>query len=406
MFHASQRCLIVLSLITWPMSLHAAEPTPCPWRGIYPTLVTPLRGSGGGVDTASLARQIARALNNGVHGLVVLDTLGEGEFVNVDEREQVVSTAVRVAFPRVPVIVGIQSCDLREAELELLQAKKLGASAVLVKYRGNPNAQADEVYQFYAQLAALRALPIFYDHHPSQTELSLSSDEVAAIVAMPGIAGIKETTFDLAEASEHIKLCQGGGKAFFTSSALNLTQFLDLGGHGAMCPEAVLLPGATVTAYDAYAHGQPEDARALQEQLYAVLPITRVRPTLPVLTRVAYMAAQDMKVSVPMHDDPSQAQMKAALTCLGVPTPAWVKWPLPELSVWDHRCVKSACGKLHDLDCCRSCRRIPPIPYRTCTNGEPDSGVLLRTGAFQLGRGVGMDLLRSQGDGLQGFPMD
>lgn len=33
------------------------------------------------------------------------------------------------------------------------------------------------------------------------------------------------------------------------------------------------------------------------------------------------------------------------------------------------------------------------------------SGALLRTGAFQLGQGVSCDLLRSQGDGLSGFPV-
>ncbi len=36
---------------------------------------------------------------------------------------------------------------------------------------------------------------------------------------------------------------------------------------------------------------------------------------------------------------------------------------------------------------------------------KESGGALLRTGAFQLGRGVSHDLLRSQGDGLQGFPI-
>lgn len=45
---------------------------------------------------------------------------------------------------------------------------------------------------------------------------------------------------------------------------------------------------------------------------------------------------------------------------------------------------------------------LPPAPLRPVPVEEA-GGMLLKTGAFQLGPGVGKDLLRSQGDGFSGF---
>lgn len=404
MLCGNRRWLLGLLVLMGTTAGLRAEPVRCRWKGIYPTVVTPFRSSTGGVDVVSLQKQIARELHNGVHGLVVLDTLGEGEFVNQEERQHVIQTAVKLAFPNAPVIVGIHTRDLAEAQAQMTQAQKLGASAVLVKYRGNANAPPDVVYHFYLELSRLHALPIFYDHNPSATGLQLTPEDVASILSIPSVVGVKESTTNLDEVAEHVRYCRELGKVFFSDTALNLTHFLDLGGHGAMCPEAVLLPAATVQAYECYFRGDYGQARSIQEQLYATLPILRLKPTMPVIMRVAYMTAQDMNINVPSSSDQPQAQMKSALACLGVATPAWVKCPLPELTVWDQRCVKAAVCKIRDLDCCESHRRIPPIPYRTC--GEPDSGALLRTGAFELGHGVSQDLLRSQGNGLQGLPIE
>lgn len=46
--------------------------------------------------------------------------------------------------------------------------------------------------------------------------------------------------------------------------------------------------------------------------------------------------------------------------------------------------------------------RLPPAPLKPSSD-DKNWGVLLRTGAFQLGPGVGRDALRSQGDGKSGF---
>src|SRR5262249_43413822 len=224
----------LLILLTGCQTLHhrSCQPArpPCRWGGIYPTVVAPFDCDG--IDTTSLEKQLRHELAGGVQGLLVLGTIGEGEFVNDVEQAQTITTPAKVAAGCVPVVVGIHTCDLDTARAQLLQAKQLGADAVLVKYIGNPRASPGEVLGFFAALSDLHALPIFYYHYPSQTKLHLEPQHVANILGLPEVVGIKESTLNLREVQEHMRLLCGQGKVFLSGTALNLTQFIQLGGHG------------------------------------------------------------------------------------------------------------------------------------------------------------------------------
>jgi dihydrodipicolinate synthase/N-acetylneuraminate lyase len=258
------------------------------------------------------------------------------------------------------------------------------------------------VLGFFAALSDTQLLPIFYYHYPSQTGVTLAAADIAQILSLSNVVGIKESTLNLREVQAHVRLTCGLGKTFLSGTALNLTQFLDLGGHGAMCPEAVLLPGPTVQAYAAYVHGRHDEARCLQGELFEMTPILRSRPTPPALTRAMLMSASDHKMPVPMGRDQPQARLKAALTCLGVPTPVLVKCPLPGLTAREQVRVKNTVCRLQKIDWCAVALQAPPVPLHLCPETE-EAGMLLKTGAFQLGPNVGRDLLRSQGDGQGGF---
>jgi hypothetical protein len=62
--------------------------------------------------------------------------------------------------------------------------------------------------------------------------------------------------------------------------------------------------------------------------------------------------------------------------------------------------LRSLFGR-EDCACCTTDKDIPPAPRKLCP--EDGGGMLLRTGAFQLGPDVGRDLLFSQSDGKWGF---
>src|SRR3954452_18952503 len=83
----------------------------CPWTGIYPLVLVPY-GCGCDVDEAALEAQVRHQLAGGVSGLLVLGSIGEGEYVTPDVRAQMIRTTTRVVNGCVPVVVGIHTCDL------------------------------------------------------------------------------------------------------------------------------------------------------------------------------------------------------------------------------------------------------------------------------------------------------
>lgn len=336
-------CLIAAS-----GSAPAKSPAPRSWCGIYPTVVTPWRCDGA-VDEEALRQEIEYQLCGGVHGILVLGTLGEGDYATLEERAAVIRTAVATVRGRVPVVVGVHTTDLKLARTLARQARDLGADAMLVKYLGDPCPDTELVYHFYHQLSDSGILPIFYYHFPGQTGLSLSPQNLARILLLPRVVGIKTSTLDLAETRTLIYLTRGHGKIFLGGTALNLTQYLDAGGHGAMCPEAVLLPELTVAAYNAYIEGAAAQARTWQRQLFVVAPLLRNRPTPVFLARHITMFTQDRDIPIPVGSDTGQARLKATLNELGICMNSTVKCPLPQLSVHDSLRARLAARRIERL---------------------------------------------------------
>ncbi|HEX4592473.1 MAG TPA: dihydrodipicolinate synthase family protein, partial [Gemmataceae bacterium] len=138
---------------------HLCTPGNCcqPWAGVYPTVLTPWNCDCT-VDEASLEAQLRYELAGGVQGVLVLGSLGEGERASAEARAQVLAFTARTVKDCVPFVVGIHTCDVECAKIQLLQAKEAGAAAVLVKYKGNPHASACQVLAFYQELSDLGGL--------------------------------------------------------------------------------------------------------------------------------------------------------------------------------------------------------------------------------------------------------
>jgi 4-hydroxy-tetrahydrodipicolinate synthase len=296
----------------------------------------------GSVDEPALEAQIRYQLAGGVSGLVVLGSIGEGECASPEARDRVIAVAARVAGGRVPLAAGVHTCDLEVALGQIARARELGATAALVKYKGRPRASAGEVLAFYRAISDAGILPVFYYHFPSDTGLALRPEELARIVRLPGVVGAKVSALDPREFRALATLARGCGKTFLSGTALNLTQFLEDGGHGAMCAEAALLPGLTARAYGLAAAGRPDDARAAQEELFVLAPLLRGGLASEGAARRRVMLTQDLGVRLPLPDNQPQARLKAALDGIGVPTPVAVCGCLPGLTAHDRSLVDRA----------------------------------------------------------------
>lgn len=330
--------LLMAGLVFQPQVAVAVHDDPPPvvasrsWCGIYPTVLVPWTCDGQ-VDAPALIRQLEHLLCHRVNGLLILGTLGEGEYVDAAERATVISISVSTAKRQVPVVVGIHTADVNVALEQMKQAKELGADAVLVKYTGCPGTPFCLVLGFYHALSQSNLLPIFIYYYPSQTGLTFSPEEIAALLHLPGVAGIKESILDLRHIERQIALTRDVQPTFLSGTALNLTQFAEIGGHGAMCAEALILPAKTMAAYEAaYELGDRQSARALQKELFLVAPLIQRIPVSPGGARLITMASQDLHLRQRIGSESTSAKLKRALDELGINMLPIVKPPQRQLT--------------------------------------------------------------------------
>lgn len=336
--------------LTWAASAqdNCPQPTGCPaWAGIYPTVLLPW-ACPGQVDVPALMHQVNYHLAGGVQGLLVLGTIGEGEQADMAERAVVIQTVCSHVAGRVPVVVGIHTASAEKARAQMEQAQQLGAAAVLIKYlpRRGECVRFSEVYSFYRDLALAEVLPIFVYYFPSQTGVELTPAEVAQLLRLRGVVGIKNSILDLGHVRKQIELTQRSDVAFLSGTALNLTQFHAIGGHGAMCPEALLLPRPTVAAWQAAVEGRSAEARQRQKMLFAVAPLLTRPPVTARTARTFTMLSQDLGRRQEVGPEATPARLKYALNALGVPMSALVKPPLPPLGQMERLWVETQLPEL------------------------------------------------------------
>ena len=101
------------------------------FQGVATALVTPMTETGA-IDYAAFERLINWQIQQGINGLVICGTTGEGSTMSDAEHRQVLEFALKVAGGRVPMIAGTGSNDTAYA-IELTKfACEIGYDAMLV----------------------------------------------------------------------------------------------------------------------------------------------------------------------------------------------------------------------------------------------------------------------------------
>jgi 4-hydroxy-tetrahydrodipicolinate synthase len=238
-------------------------------QGIIPPVATPMQANED-LDLPRLKWFLDHLLAQGVHGVFVLGT--NSEFYALDEREkqEVIATAVahvHVAQRRVPVYAGTGAETTREAVRLTKMAEREGADgvSVITPYFISPT-QA-EIYDHYRRIAECTSLPVILYNNPGTCGgVKIDVDTVARLAQLPNLLGIKDSSGDLQNTNEYIRVVperfavlQGRDTLIYPS--------LVCGAKGAVPASANVAPALCVAIYEAFRRGDLEGARAAQLRL-------------------------------------------------------------------------------------------------------------------------------------------
>src|SRR5262245_12934420 len=84
------------------------------WAGVFPAVPTQFKEDFS-LDLDATRKHLRVLLDNGVHGLVMLGTIGENCSLSPEEKSQVLKAAVETAGGKVPILTGVAEYTTRGA---------------------------------------------------------------------------------------------------------------------------------------------------------------------------------------------------------------------------------------------------------------------------------------------------
>src|SRR2546422_3154789 len=289
-------------------------------QGIIPPVATPMQANED-LDLPRLKWFLDHLITNGVHGIFVLGT--NSEFYALDEREkqEVIATAVAHVNKRVPVYAGTGAETTRETVRLTRLAEKEGADGVsiITPYFISPNQQ--EIFDHYRRIAESTSLPVILYNNPSTCGgLKIDVDTVARLAQVPNIRGIKDSSGDLQNTNEYMRVVPDRFTVLQGRDTL-IYQALIFGARGAVPATANVAPRILVDIYESFMRGDHAAAKAAQLRLNPVR-LSLALGTAPGGVKAA-LALMGMSIGpsrspiAPLPPD-KQQKMKTALEVAGL----------------------------------------------------------------------------------------
>lgn len=243
------------------------------FEGIFAPIPTPFEVDSGEVAYARLAENIGRWNATRLAGLVVLGSNGEFVLLDESEKETLIGKTRELVSPGKKVIAGT-GCESTRATVRLTRAAaRAGVDAALVVtphyYKGSLTEPALE--RFYLDVAEASPVPILLYNMPRNTGLNLSPALVARLADHQNIVGVKDSSGDIVQIGEILRLVRPQFRVFAGSAGF-LLPTLALGGAGGTLATANIAPEECCDLQALWSAGRLDEARRLQLRL---LPVNR-----------------------------------------------------------------------------------------------------------------------------------
>ena len=238
-------------------------------KGIVAAMVTPFHDDES-VDEDALRAVTRYLIEQGIHGLFPGGSQGEFFSLSFDERCRVLEVTLDEAQGKAFVVAHVGAITTREAVALARHAESVGADAATAMTPFFLKPSQDELYQYFADLASSVSIPVMAYNNPGRTGVDLPPATVARIAHdVPNFIGIKDSSGDLTQLAEYIRLCPETFHAFIGRDSL-IYGALMYGAAGAVAATANVVPALAVAIYDAVMAGEYDRAKELQRRLAPV----------------------------------------------------------------------------------------------------------------------------------------
>lgn len=235
--------------------------------GIIPPIITPLTDEGE-VNYPVLRQMVNHLIDSGVHGLFPLGTTGEFYAFDDETYRKIIETVKDEARGRVKIYAGCNHITTRGAIKLVKICEEIGVDAVSVLTPMFVSQTQDEVYKYFKTIAQSTTLPIIMYNNKPKTNVTITPETCAKLALIPNIIAIKDSTGDMTNTAEYIRLTRDI-EDFHVLVGRDTLIYAGLmyGASGSISSCANVAPKVAVAIYENYIKGDYKKALEAQFEL-------------------------------------------------------------------------------------------------------------------------------------------
>ncbi len=231
------------------------------WTGVYPAVTTILNDDES-VDLDGTAKHVEYLIESGVHGVIMLGSVGENMSLDEAEKRAVVERAVETVQGRVPVLSGVAESSTAAACRYAADAEAIGADGLMVLPPMVYKTDAGETIRHYRTVGSATGLPIMCYNNPVSYGVDITPEMFAALADVANLTTIKESSENTRRLTDIANLC-GNRYDLFCGVDDLILESVALGVTGWVAGFVNALPHEAVRLWNLAIQGRWDEARAL-----------------------------------------------------------------------------------------------------------------------------------------------
>ncbi len=231
------------------------------WTGVYSAVTTKFTKQGS-LDFKLLEKHYKFQIDAGVHGLVVLGSLGENATLTPDEKQEVIRLAVSISNGRVPVLSSVAETTTAGACRFVEKATTNGVDGFMVLPGMLYVSDQRETMVHLRSVASASEKPIMIYNNPVAYRVDITPDMFAELADEPKFVAIKESSDDPRRIND-IRHLVGDRYQIFTGVDDLALESLILGASGWVAGLACAFPREAVVLYHLVKNGRIQEALEL-----------------------------------------------------------------------------------------------------------------------------------------------
>lgn len=210
------------------------------FKGIATALITPFKN--GKIDVEAFQKILDYQYDNCVDAVVVLGTTGEPATMSQEEKDLVITLAVKRLKGKIPIIVGAGSNCTESAISACKNAEKLGADGLLVVTPYYNKCTQEGLVAHYGEIAKSTSLPIICYNVPSRTGVNMLPQTFAKLASeYDNIVAVKEASGNMEQIEQYLRLVRGKAHVYSGDDALTVP-ITAMGGSGVISVASNVFP--------------------------------------------------------------------------------------------------------------------------------------------------------------------